>query len=119
MHEFTHRLQDSAKLAAGVEVAKTFLGKAAHFQQGNGQRIPHRHLQQRRGGGCQIMRAGLLSRRQDNGILRPSGQSTLGFASYRNNGNGKARSIGDNIGQFTCFTGPGEKHHHIIILDHT
>jgi hypothetical protein len=47
VHEFTNRLQDSAKLAAGVEIAKTFLGKTAHFQQGNGQRIPHRHLQQR------------------------------------------------------------------------
>src|SRR6516164_9043027 len=59
MHDVAHELEHRAKPTARVEPAEVDRGKAAALQQRDGERVAERGLHQRRGGGSEIVRAGL------------------------------------------------------------
>jgi hypothetical protein len=59
MHDVAHEFEHRAEPAAGMEMAEVDGGEAAALQERDRQRVAERGLHQGRGGGREIVRAGL------------------------------------------------------------
>ena len=111
-------LQVGAERAAGMELQEVVGGEAARFKERDGERVAERHLDQRRGGGRQAVRAGLLDLGQDQrhvGGLRERG---IGAGGHRDERHAEARGIEDDAAQLRRLARPGERQHHVVLGDH-
>ena len=106
VHDLAHLHQAGAQLTARMEGAEMVGREAPRLQKCYRQRITDDELQQRRGGGCQTVRASLRHARQeedDVGLAR----QRRGFArSYGNERNGEAAGIGDDALELGALARP-------------
>ncbi len=118
VHEIAHQLEHGAELAARVEAAEIERREAAALEQRDCDRIAQRSLHQGRGGGREVVGAGLARLRQSEQHVRSASERALGRRRDGDEANPKAARIVDQVLELGGLARPRQGHDDVVGGDH-
>ena len=118
MHHVAHEAQACAKLAAGMEQAEVARREAARLEQRDGQGVAHGELHRRGRGRREAVGTGFLGLGQSKADVGLPPQRAVGGRGDRDERNGEALGVGDDVGKFGGLARPRQREDHVLLPHH-